>query len=134
MPLHVAEGRESTVTFTVHVKDELGAASLAFHASAPGGETTRRATLSVRRPVPFMTQVSSGNFTNGNAQVPIERQMHAEFRQLNATASALPLGLARGLDFYLKNFPHGYTEQITSAAFARLVLADEADFGLAGPR
>ena len=77
-----------------------------------------------------MTQVSSGNFTNGNAQVPIERQMYAEFRQLNATASALPLGLARGLDFYLKNFPHGCTEQITSAAFARLVLADEADFGL----
>ena len=130
MPLHVAEGRESTVTFTVHVKDELGAASLAFHASAPGGETTRRATLSVRPPVPFMTQVSSGNFTNGNAQVPIERQMYTEFRQLNATASALPLGLARGLDFYLKNFPHGCTEQITSAAFARLVLADEADFGL----
>jgi uncharacterized protein YfaS (alpha-2-macroglobulin family) len=39
MPLHVAEGRESTVTFSVHVKDDLGAASLAFHASAPGGET-----------------------------------------------------------------------------------------------
>ena len=130
MPLHVAEGRESTVTFTVHVKDQLGAASLAFHASAQGGETTRRATLSVRPPVPFMTQVSSGNFTNGNAQVPLERQMYTEFRQLNATASALPLGLARGLDFYLKNFPHGCTEQITSAAFARLVLADEADFGL----
>ena len=130
MPLHVADGRETTVIFTVHVKDELGAASLIFHASASGGETTRRATLSVRPAVPFMTQVSSGNFANGGAQLPIERQMYAEFRQLNATASALPLGLARGLDFYLKNFPHGCTEQITSAAFARLVLADEADFGL----
>ncbi len=77
-----------------------------------------------------MTQVRSGNFTKGSAQLPIERQMYAEFRQLSATASALPLGLARGLDFYLKNFPHGCTEQITSAAFSRLVLADEADFGL----
>lgn len=130
MPLPVAEGRESTVTFTVHVKDQLGAASLAFHASAPGGETTRRATLSVRSAVPFMTQVRSGNFTKGSAQLAIDRQMYTEFRQLNATASALPLGLARGLDFYLKNFPHGCTEQITSAAFSRLVLADEADFGL----
>ena len=55
MPLHVSEGRESTVTFSVHVKDDLGAASLAFHASASGGETTRRATLSVRPAVPFMT-------------------------------------------------------------------------------
>jgi uncharacterized protein YfaS (alpha-2-macroglobulin family) len=31
---------------------------------------------------------------------------------------------------YLKNYPNGCSEQITSAAFCRLVLADEADFGL----
>ena len=105
MPLHIAEGRESTVTFTVHVKDDLGAASLAFHASAAGGETTRRATLSVRPPVPFMTQVSSGNFTNGNAQVPIERQMYTEFRELECDrfgASARPRARSR---FLSEEFP-----------------------------
>ena len=56
--------------------------------------------------------------------------MHPEFRKLTATVSALPLGLAHGLDVYLKDFPHGCSEQITSGAFCRLVLADEADFGL----
>src|SRR6185503_21048089 len=44
--------------------------------------------------------------------------------------SALPLGLARGLDAYLKNYPNGCSEQITSGAFCRLALADEVDFGL----
>src|SRR5262249_31207661 len=56
--------------------------------------------------------------------------LHPEFRKLDATVSALPLGLARGLDAYLKKVPFGCSEQITSGAFCRLMLADEADFGL----
>ncbi len=130
-PLHIGEGRETTATFTVRAKDQLGSATLAFHAFVSGGEeSTRRATLSVRPPVPFVTQVRGGNFTGKSFQLPIERNMYPEFRQLQATVSALPLGLARGLDFYLKNYPNGCSEQITSASFSRLVLSDEADFGL----
>ncbi|HJT44879.1 MAG TPA: hypothetical protein VJ721_01290, partial [Chthoniobacterales bacterium] len=48
----------------------------------------------------------------------------------DAALSATPLGLAHGLDSYLKNFPFGCSEQITSGAFCRLVLSSEADFGL----
>jgi uncharacterized protein YfaS (alpha-2-macroglobulin family) len=47
--------------------------------------------------------------------------MHPEFRKLDATVSALPLGLARGLDAYLKDFPFGCSEQITSGAFRRRI-------------
>src|SRR6202030_1719836 len=54
-------------------------------------------------------------------------------RKRSAAVAAWPLGLAHGLDAYLKDFPHGCSEQITSAAFCRLVLADEADFGLSKP-
>ncbi len=130
-PLHVGEGRETTVTFTVLAKDQLGAASITFHAFVSGGEeSTRRATLSVRPPVPFMTAVRGGNFTSKDFALPVKREMYAEFRALEATVSALPLGLARGLDFYLKNYPNGCSEQITSASFSRLLLADESDFGL----
>ncbi|CAN5562442.1 alpha-2-macroglobulin [soil metagenome] len=129
--LRIAEGRETTAIFTVLAKDQLGAASLTFHAFLSGGEeSTRSATLSVRPPVPFMTAVRGGNFPGKNFELPVEREMYSEFRQLEATVSALPLGLARGLDFYLKNFPHGCSEQLTSASFSRLLLADEADFGL----
>src|SRR5438132_6436572 len=76
-----------------------------------------------------MTDVRSGSFED-TVEIPVTREMHPEFRKLDATVSALPLGLARGLDAYLKSFPHGCSEQITSGAFCRLILADEADFGL----
>ena len=77
-----------------------------------------------------MTQVHSGNFKKGTVEIPITRAIYPEFRSGNAAVSALPLGLAHGLDAYLKSFPHGCSEQITSGAFCRLLLADEVDFGL----
>lgn len=129
-PIRISEGREATVTFTVRAKDELGSATLSFRASGNGQETARRATLSVRPPVPFMTLVHTGKFSGASTDVAVERPMYSEFRELDATASSVPLGLAHGLDFYLRKFPHGCTEQISSAAFSRLLLADESDFGL----
>ena len=129
-PLRISEGREATVTFSVQARDQLGSASLSFHASGHGEDAMRRATLSVRPPAPFMTRVRSGNFVNATAELPIDRAMYSEFRELDATVSAVPLGLAHGLEFYLRTFPHGCTEQISSAAFARLILANESDFGL----
>ena len=128
--LRVAEGREQSVTFRFHVNDKLGAGEIRFVASRQGTETRRRATMSVRPPVPYTTDVRSGNFKKTSLDLPINRSMHPEFRKLNAAVSAVPLGLAHGLDAYLKNFPHGCSEQLTSGAFCRLLLADEADFAL----
>jgi uncharacterized protein YfaS (alpha-2-macroglobulin family) len=128
--LRVSEGREQSATLRFRVNDKLGAAEIRLIASYKGIETRRRATLSVRPPVPFMTDVRSGSFNKGTTDIPIKRDMHPEFRKLDAALSAVPLGLAHGLDSFLKSFPHGCSEQITSGAFCRLLLADEADFGL----
>jgi alpha-2-macroglobulin len=128
--MRIAEGREQTTTFSVKVNDKLGSGTLTFIASSGGKETRLRSTVSVRPPTTFMTQVRSSSFTKNSADVPLTRDMYPEFRKLSAAVSALPLGLAHGLDAYLKDFPHGCSEQITSAAFCRLVLANEADFGL----
>ncbi|MEA3187978.1 MAG: alpha-2-macroglobulin [Chthoniobacter sp.] len=128
--LRIAEGREATTAFTFRVKDKLGSGSVVFRAALGREQTSRRCTLSVRPPVPFATQIRSGNFTRPSVELPVERAMHPEFRKVEASISALPLGLARGLDAYLKNFPHGCSEQLTSGAFCRLLLADEADFAL----
>ncbi|MGI8820959.1 MAG: alpha-2-macroglobulin [Chthoniobacterales bacterium] len=129
-PMAIAEGREETVVFTVRANDQLGSGSLTFIAGAGGKETKLRSTISIRPPAPFMTQVRSGQLSKSNADVAVTRQLYAEHRQLSASLSALPLGLARGLEVYLKEFPHGCSEQIASAAFCRLALADEVDFGL----
>ena len=128
--LKIAEGREQTTTFSVHVNDKLGSGTITFIATTGGKETRLRSTISVRPPTTFMTQVRSSSFTKTSVDVPVTRDMYPEFRKLIASVSALPLGLAQGLDVYLKEFPHGCSEQITSAAFCRLVLANEADFGL----
>jgi uncharacterized protein YfaS (alpha-2-macroglobulin family) len=127
--LNIAEGREQTAIFKFRATDKLGSGEITFAAEANGQQTRRRATLSVRPPVPYMTDVRSGSFKE-RLEIPLTREMHPEFRKLDATVSALPLGLAHGLDAYLKDFPFGCSEQITSSAFCRLMLADEADFGL----
>ncbi len=127
--LRIAEGREQTAIFKFRATDKLGSGEISFIAKANGQETKRRATLSVRPPAPYMTDVHSGSFKD-KIDVALARNMHPEFRKLDATVSALPLGLARGLDSYLHDFPYGCSEQITSGAFCRLMLADEADFGL----
>src|SRR5438874_13649677 len=128
--LRIVSGREQTVIFRFRVNDHLGSGEINFAASAGNAQVHRRATLSIRPPLPYMTDVRSGSFTGTSTEVSIDRALLPDFRQLEASISALPLGLARGLDIYLKNFPHGCSEQITSGAFCRLLLSDEADFAL----
>ncbi|HEX4638187.1 MAG TPA: MG2 domain-containing protein [Chthoniobacterales bacterium] len=127
--LRIAEGREQTAIFKFRANEKLGSGEISFFAKANGHETKRRATLSVRPPAPYMTEIHSGSFKD-KIDIKLTREMHPEFRKLEASVSAVPLGLARGLDAYLKDFPYGCSEQITSGAFCRLMLADEADFGL----
>src|SRR5439155_1387189 len=97
---------------------KLGFGEITFVARWNGQETKRRATLSVRPAGPYMTEVHSGSFKD-KIDVELTRDMHPEFRKLDATVSALPRGLARGLDAYLKGFPYGCSEQITIGAFCR---------------
>lgn len=132
-PLVIPEGREISVVLPVRVKEVLGSASLTFTAASESDKTesvTLRSTLSVRPAVPLMTGVRSGNFTSRQCEVPIDRVMYPQYRHLEAVVSALPLGLAHGLDTYLKNYPNGCSEQVTSGAFSRLMVAGEADFAL----
>lgn len=127
--LEVAPGKEAIARVRVRVKDTLGGAELIFHASAGNEETKRSATLSVRPSSPYITHVQSGYFRLGSQDIDVNRQMYPEFRKTNATVSTAPLGLARGLEAYLREYPHGCSEQITSRAMSRLLLADEVDFG-----
>jgi alpha-2-macroglobulin len=127
--LNVATGKEDTVRFRMRVKAELGGAEISFKAEAAGQVVLRRATLSVRPAAPYLTQVQSGYFRDNTHDVKVTREMFPQYRKLNANVSALPLGLARGLESYLHEYPYGCSEQITSRAVSRLVLAKEVDFG-----
>ncbi|MGE5208864.1 MAG: alpha-2-macroglobulin family protein, partial [Alphaproteobacteria bacterium] len=60
--LNIAEGREQTAIFKFRATDKLGSGEITFIADANGQQTRRRASLSVRPPVPYMTDVRSGSF------------------------------------------------------------------------
>ncbi|MBX7208946.1 MAG: alpha-2-macroglobulin [Verrucomicrobiaceae bacterium] len=129
MTIDVAPGKETTVRFRVKARDSLGGAELLFTASGGGQSLKRSATLSVRPAAPYLTNVQSGWFRLPKQDVKITRDLYPHFRKAEATVSALPIGLARGLESYLAEYPHGCSEQVTSRAMSRLLLATEADFG-----
>ncbi len=130
--LAIPENKEVSTTVRVRVKEELGSGSLKFVASLDNDSSHLTSTVSVRPAMPFMVEMKSANFKKNTQDVALLGGWHAQYYQGTASVSAVPLGLARGLDFYLKNFPHGCTEQLVSGGFSRLMLAGEADFGQPG--
>jgi uncharacterized repeat protein (TIGR01451 family) len=130
MPLRLVKDAETTCVFTVRARESLGSASLEFRATSDGEESLRRSTMSVRPAVPYRTDARASHFTGASLDMPVENGLRPEFRHAEATISALPLGLARGLQSYLQNYPYDCSEQLTSGALCRLALADEVDFGL----
>ncbi len=128
--LEIVEGHEKTTTFRFRANDKIGSGTITFIASRGDERCKLRSTLSIRPATPFMTEVNGGGFNNGHRDVAIARALYPEFAKREASVSALPLGLAHGLEVYLSNFPYGCSEQITSGAFCRLMLSGEADFGL----
>ncbi len=132
--LKIGEMRESVATFRLKVIDDsramLGSATLNFSAGLGSRKASLATDVSVRPAVPRYTQISMGNFT-GSVEVPVTRNMFAQYRQLEAGVSPLPLILASGLSSYLANFSHQCTEQLISQAMPALILARRPEFAKA---
>jgi uncharacterized protein YfaS (alpha-2-macroglobulin family) len=127
--LTVTENREKTATYKLKTKSLLGSATLTFQASLGDKTSTYSLDLSVRPPNPYVTKVQTGYFKKRTVKIPVTRAMYTEFRTLEASASILPVGLARGLIKYLEKFPYGCTEQVVSQAFPALILNHRPEFG-----
>ncbi|HEX9627081.1 MAG TPA: alpha-2-macroglobulin [Acidiferrobacterales bacterium] len=123
--------RESVVTYRLKARNVLGSGSLKFSAAMADKRARYTTDLSVRPPVPYMTTVASGHIQSGKVDVPVTRRMYPHYRTLAASASPLPLGVARGLISYLERFPYGCTEQLVSQAFPAVVLRNRPEFGYA---
>ena len=127
--LTIAEGKEASATFKVKAKEKLGSANFRFNAAIGNKKSKYAVDASVRPPIPYVTTVHSGNIKDDDASVPVSRKMYREFRTNEAAVSNVPLGLARGLDKYLTEFPYGCTEQLVSKAIPALVLRGRPEFG-----
>ncbi len=116
----IPEGGDKTVTFRVKALDVSSDAEIRFTASGAGESSTAAARLSIRPAVPYRTTVASGIVRDKTLRVPLVRQVRDEFAIRDASVSYLPTGLAKGLWFYLKNYPYMCSEQITSATWPYL--------------
>lgn len=129
--LKVGEMREGVALFKVKARDatqaQLGSASLTFSASLGNKSAKLTTDLSVRPATPHYVQLSAGSFT-GTVDVPVKRNLFAEYRHVEAGVSPVPLVLAAGLASYLSNFEHACTEQLISQALPAVVLGKRPEF------
>jgi alpha-2-macroglobulin len=126
--LDIKEGSEKSEKFKIRAKNVLGSGSFKFRIDWNGKKTKAEVDLSVRPPLPYMTDLRMGLVKSSNLKMDIERKMYPHFRKLNVSASILPLSLADGLMAYLDEYPYGCTEQIISKGFPALMLGNRADF------
>ncbi|MDD2658017.1 MAG: MG2 domain-containing protein, partial [Candidatus Pacebacteria bacterium] len=128
--LRISELRESSALYKLKVKDglsaKLGSARLEFIASIGAKSAKLGTEVSVRPATPHLTIVQTGSF-KGDIQVPVKRDMFAEYRKQQASVSPLPLVAAAGLLAYLSNYEHSCTEQLVSQVLPIIVLKNRPE-------
>ena len=127
--LPITEMHEGAAHFHVKARDQLGAASLQFHAAFKDKSAQFAATLSVRPATPYQTRLRAGSFSAASQDLPVLRDLYPEYRKAEAGVSVLPLGLSHGLVSYLGNYPYDCTEQLASMAMPAIVLGNRPEFG-----
>ncbi|MCG8453509.1 MAG: alpha-2-macroglobulin family protein [Spirochaetales bacterium] len=119
--LPLLPGEDALATFRLKALETLGEASLTFRAEDGDEASVAQESLSIRPALPYRTSLYTGIVPGGKkTTVELDRFVLPEFAQEELTLSTLPLGLAKGLHFYLKKYPYGCTEQIISATYPLL--------------
>ncbi len=135
----ISSGTDHTVRFRVRAKPVLGDASLTIGASAAGKRATYTLDMSIRPASPYVTTITSGYVKKSllrsvKADLPLQRHMYPEMRDIEVSASSFPLGLAYGLLHYLETYPYGCTEQLVSQAFPAVVLGNRPELELSSDK
>ena len=130
----IDEGSEAKFNFRVKVKDNLGAAELAFKATYKDEELTRSAGLSIRPAMPYSADFTGGYVKSGELDLTLTRTLYPQLATQSVTASASPLLVVDGLTAYLKSYPHGCTEQIVSKVFPIIGLMSHPSYSASLPK
>lgn len=125
--LIIPEGQERSVEFKVKATSQLGEAKLFFTATH-GNSSKLTTTLSVRPPVSYSVNVTSGYSTDKEKSLKIHTTFYPEYRKAEVAVSASPLILVAGLEHYLRIYPYGCVEQLVSKAFPWLSMAEQPWF------
>ena len=125
--IKLAPGGEGVLRFAVAAntgdKQKFGSAAIGVVATSGALTAKRTVELSVRPANPFVSSLRVGRIDAASAELKDLRVLWPEFSRRELVAGATPLVLARGLAGYLDDFPYACSEQLTSQAFARLVVS-----------
>src|SRR6185503_15522225 len=103
-----AEGRQAVANWRVRVTGKPGVARCTFRASSGANAASASVDMSVRPAAPYVTTVATAVARRGGeVELPVDRTLFPELRQVFAAASTSPLGLVPGLARYLGEYPHG---------------------------
>ncbi len=135
LTIPIPEGEDRVARFKLRAKDKLGAADLIFSVKVGENQTSQKTSVGIRPASPFMTKVTGGFIKKGllsgaKAEIPLERTLFEAAREVRASISTVPLGLASGMIQFLKRYPYGCTEQLISQAIPTLILGSRAEFAL----
>lgn len=118
--LSLANNADQTVFVKVKALNSLGNAELKFEASSGSEKVKAASTMSIRPALPYRTSIKTGFVKNSTVKLPVEREVFDAFAERDISLSYLPTGLAKGLWFYLKDYPYQCSEQITSMTWPYL--------------
>ena len=126
--LEISPLGDKNTSFQVKAKAPLGNADLNFIATYKDKTARYNSTLSVR-PITAFNTTNWSHIIEGNKSMVLEyeRQTFKEYGKKLLTLSYLPFGLTDGILSYLKNYPYGCSEQITSKAFPYVVMGRRPD-------
>jgi alpha-2-macroglobulin len=131
----IAPSTDSTLRFRVRANASPGSPTMTITASGGGQRATYTLDMSIRPASPFVTTITSGYVKKSllqsvKADLPVTRLLYPEYRDVQVSASSMPLGLADGLIQYLNKYPYGCTEQVVSEAFPAVVLGARPELGV----
>jgi uncharacterized protein YfaS (alpha-2-macroglobulin family) len=127
--LAIPEGKDRTLSIPVKAAGPLGDAEIRFTATNGADSSSLASYMSIRPAAPYRVALQSGAINRRSVELTVDRRMYEEFHTREINLSYLPVGMARGLSFYLDNYPYGCTEQLLSATFPFLYPRLIKDFG-----
>lgn len=134
--LTLGPGKDGSVRFRAKALDRLGPAEIRYRVSDGRQTAEYSEELSIRPAQPLLTTLRNGVLKRDEqkagkvAKLELQRELFPEQRQVELSVSATPAAYLRGIVEYLKTYPYGCTEQLTSQAFPAVVLGANAELGL----
>jgi Large extracellular alpha-helical protein len=122
--ISLAKGAQKTIYFKVQALDKFGNNDITATVKEKSLNETYKTTysLSVRPASPYKVNIDMGNDLNKKFTIKdfVLRDLYTYRENRTLSVSQNPLALFLSLDTFLKNYPYGCTEQISSKVFPRL--------------